>query len=166
MRFGTAGPPRSVLPYTTVALGCESTEPKTGVAGSLRYHVHANDTAVAVPGWPTEPVRVAVSWETPFFGKPTCASEIIAAPSLGRTNSQNAGYKGDSTGRSSARGGARRSLVVQRSTTGADHSEVTFTLCLERSTASIFSSSSLGNDGDVSRDEVSVVLRNMDAVEL
>lgn len=163
----TAGPPENVLPYTTVAFGCESAGAKTGVIGRLIYHVHANDTAVGLPGGPIQPVRVAVSWATPFFGKPKCTSEVLVAPTLGRAAAQ-----GDDNRRSSIGRGGSRTFVVDRTATNADQNEVTFVLRLQqslRSTGDLFSIGSLrspANDTDLSRDEVSAALRTMDALEL
>ena len=158
----TAGPPANVLPFTTVVFGCQSAGAKTGVVGRLAYHVHTNDTAAALPGWQTEPVRVMVSWATPYFGIPTCTSEIVAAPSLGRTGSSH-----DDKSPTEAR---VRPLTVLRAATNDDHNEVTFVLHRQRasgSNSSLFdnsSISSIGNIADLSHDEVSPALRAMDTV--
>ena len=160
----TAGPPANVLPYTTVAFGCESAGAKTGVAGKLAYHVHANDTAASLPGWPAEPVRVAVSWSTPFFGKPTCTSKINAAPSLGRTGNSSHGDKINTIPRT-------RPLTVLQAATNEDHNEVTFVLHRQQGllSHSLFSDNSIispAKVADLSHDEVSAAVRAMDAIEL
>ena len=165
----TAGPPENVLPYTTVAFGCESAGAKTGVIGRFTYHVHANDTAVALPGGPVQPVRVAASWATPFFGKPQCASEVMATPTLGRVEVSAQGVDNE---RSSISTGGSWTFVVDRTATHADHNEVTFVLRLQqslRSTGDLFSIGSLRSPAhgtDLSRDEVSAALRTMDALDL
>ena len=163
----TAGPPATVLPHTMVAFGCESTEAKTGIVGRLVYHVHANDPAVTTPGWPRDPMRVAVSWTTPFFGKPTCASDIKAAPALGHAGINTSSRAYNSKGSGISKGG-NRSLIVQSSATGANHNEVRFVLSTQgsQSTGGLLGKSAPVTDADMSHEEISDALRTMDAIEL
>ncbi len=149
-----------MLPYTTVVFGCESAGAKTGVAGRLTYHVHANDTAAALPGWSADPVRVTVSWATPFFGKTTCSSEIIAAPSLGRTDSANHDCNGNHVGRG-------RPLTVIRTATTDEHNKVTFVLQRQQGLrgTGMFGHGSItspANVADLSLDEISAAYQAID----